>query len=86
MLESLSRNGMLIETLFLVKGDLVENYNRALEAAIGKRTGQTSFYIDQRGESPELEEEFGKNYLQTAPRTSLLYCGVAGSEKRGFTA
>lgn len=80
MLESLSRNSMLIETLFLVKGDLVENYNRALEATTGKRTNQTSFYIDQRGESPELEEEFGKNYLQSGP--AHRYCIVVSPDQK----
>lgn len=80
MLESLSRNGMLIETLFLVKGDLVENYNRALEAAIGKRTSQTSFYIDQRGESRELEEELGENYLQSGP--AHRYCIVVSPDQK----
>lgn len=80
MIESLSRNGLLIETLFLVQGDLVENYNRALETAIGKRTGQTSFYIDQRGESRELEEELGKNYLQSGP--SHRYCIVVSPDQK----
>ena len=64
MLQSLSRSGILIDTLFLVEGDLVENYNRALECCIGKRTAKTSFHIDLRGESPELEAELGANYLQ----------------------
>ncbi len=80
MLESLSRNGMLIETLFHVQGDLVENYNRALEAAIGKRTRQTSFYIDQRGESRELEEELGENYLQSGP--AHRYCIVVSPDQK----
>ncbi|GAK57460.1 hypothetical protein U27_04427 [Candidatus Vecturithrix granuli] len=80
MLESLSRNGMLIETLFHVQGDLVENYNRALEAAVGKRTSQTSFYIDQRGESRELEEELGENYLQSGP--AHRYCIVVSPDQK----
>ena len=80
MLQSLSRNGILIETLFLVEGDLIEHYNRALETVIGKRTQQTSFHIDKRGESPQLEVELGKNYLQTGP--SHRYCIVVSPEQK----
>ena len=80
MLKSLTRNGMLIETLFLVEGDLVKNYNRALETVIGKRTHQTSFHIDKRGESPELEKEFGKNYLQSGP--AHRYCIIVSPDQK----
>lgn len=79
MLQPISRNGMIIEKLFLVEGDLVANYNRALEAVIGKRTQLTSFHIDKRGESPELEKEFGDNFLQAGP--SHRYCVMVSPEQ-----
>lgn len=80
MLQSRSRNGILIETLFLVEGDLVENYNNALETVIGKRTPRTSFYIDRRGESPELEQDFGQNYLQAG--AAHRYCVIVSPEQK----
>ena len=79
MLEAVSRNGMMIEKLFIVSGDLVENYNRVLEAVIGKRTQAQTFHIDKRGESPELEKELGDNYLQSGP--SHRYCLVLSPEQ-----
>jgi hypothetical protein len=57
MLQTFNKTGILRERLFLVEGDLVENYNRSLETVIGKKTTLTSFHIDKRGESPEREEE-----------------------------
>jgi hypothetical protein len=57
----------LDQNLFEVDGELVGNYNRSLELIIGKRTSLKSFHVDKRGESPEIEEELGKNYLQTSP-------------------
>ncbi|GAK49751.1 hypothetical protein U14_00975 [Candidatus Moduliflexus flocculans] len=79
MLEAVSRNGMMIEKLFVVSGDLVENYNRVLEQVISKRTQTQSFHIDKRGESPELEKEFGENYLQSGP--SHRYCLIVSPEQ-----
>ncbi len=79
MLHALSKTG-IVNRLFLVEGDLIENYNRALEAAVGKRTQATSFYIDKRGESPELEEELGKNYLQAGP--AHRYCIVVSPDQK----
>ena len=83
MLQSLSRSGILIDTLFHVEGDLVENYNRALECCIGKRTQNTSFHLDLRGESPELEEELGTNYLQAGP--AHRYCIIVSPEQKHAT-
>lgn len=79
MLQALSKTG-IVTTLFLVEGDLVENYNKALETVIGKRTQQTSFHIDRRGESPELEEELGKNYLQSGP--AHRYCIIISPDQK----
>ena len=70
----------MIDTLFLVEGDLVENYNRALECCIGKRTQKSSFHIDLRGEAPELEEELGTNYLQAGP--AHRYCIIVSPEQK----
>ena len=67
MLEPVSRHGMMLETLFRVEDDLAANYNRVLAATIGKRTALTSFHLDNRGESPEIEAELGENYLQAGP-------------------
>ncbi len=79
MLHALSHTG-IVSRLFWVKGDLVDTYNRALEATVGKRTQRTSFNIDKRGESPELEQEFGKNYLQSGP--AHRYCIVVSPDQR----
>jgi hypothetical protein len=54
----------LPERLYPVTGALVDRYNRALEWAVGRRTGLTEFHVDRRGESPEIEAELGRNYLQ----------------------
>ena len=70
----------MLDTLFLVEGDLVENYNRALECCIGKRTQRASFHIDLRGESPELEEDLGANYLQAGP--AHRYCIIVSPEQK----
>ncbi len=58
----------------------MENYNRALECCIGKRTQKTSFHIDLRGESPELEKELGANYLQVGP--AHRYCIIVSPEQK----
>ncbi len=79
MLEAVSRNGIILEKLFVVSGDLVENYNRVLEAVIGKRTQSQTFHIDKRGESPELEQELGENFLQSGP--SHRYCLILSPEQ-----
>jgi hypothetical protein len=70
----------LTESLFYVEGDLVDNYNRALEQVIGKRTALTAFHIDKRGESPEIEEELGSNYLQSGP--AHRYCIIISPDQK----
>jgi hypothetical protein len=80
MLEALSSKGIMREPLFKVEEDLVGNYNRALETVIGKKTALTLFHIDKRGESPELEEELGKNYLQSGP--SHRYCIIVSPDQK----
>jgi len=80
MFEAFRKTGILKEQLFHVDGDLIENYNRALERVIGKRTQLTSFHVDKRGESPEIEEELGKNYLQSGP--AHRYCIVISPEQK----
>jgi hypothetical protein len=72
--------GILQEQFFYVDGDLVENYNRVLERVIGKRTKLTSFHVDKRGESPEIEEELGQNYLQSGP--AHRYCIVISPDQK----
>ncbi|MGA1869945.1 MAG: DUF6638 family protein [bacterium] len=67
MKRTLQSEGLIHTNLFRVEGDLVEQYNRALSKVIGKETHLTSFNIDKRGESPEIEEELGSNYLQCTP-------------------
>lgn len=64
--------GFLRNGLFHVSGSLVGHYNRALQAAIGKETKLESFRIDKRGESPEIGEELGWNYLQRGPSDRYL--------------
>ena len=54
----------LPERLYLVSGALADRYNRALDWAVGRRTELTEFHVDRRGESPEIEAELGRNYLQ----------------------
>ena len=80
MLQTFSKTGLLGERLFLVEGDLVANYNRALATAIGKKTALTAFHLDKRGESPELEAELGKNYLQSGP--SHRYCIIVSPDQK----
>lgn len=53
--------------LVKIDGELVEHYNRALDILIGKTTERSSFTVDKRGASPELEQELGANYLQNSP-------------------
>ncbi len=65
MTRTLQSEGILHDDLFPVDGELVEHYNRALMLKTGKQTGLTEFRVDKRGESPEIEEELGQNYLQT---------------------
>ncbi|MFH0924997.1 MAG: DUF6638 family protein [bacterium] len=64
MKKTLHSEGLIYNKLFPVEGELVENYNRALECIIGKKTQLKSFSIDKRGVSPELIEELGDYYLQ----------------------
>jgi hypothetical protein len=80
MLQTFKTAGLLNDRLFLVEGDLVVNYNRVLERAIGKKTALTAFHLDKRGESPELEAELGKNYLQTSP--AHRYCIIVSPEQK----
>jgi hypothetical protein len=80
MLETLSNMGIMQAPLFKVDGDLVANYNRALEIVVGKKTALAAFHVDRRGESPELEEELGPNYLQSGP--SHRYCIIVSPEQR----
>jgi hypothetical protein len=61
---TLRSEGLIQRGLFRVEGELVSHYNRALEAAVGRETTLTEFHLDKRGESPEIEEELGWNYLQ----------------------
>src|SRR3989344_6538070 len=58
---------LLYKNLFVVDGGLVEHYNRALQRLIDKQTSLKTFTIDKRGESPEIEEELGRDYLQLGP-------------------
>ena len=81
MARTLQSEGILNNNLFLVQGDLVEYYNRALKHVIGKKTSLTSFHIDKRGESPEIEAELGQNYLQSGP--SNRYMIVVSPEQKG---
>lgn len=74
------RSDALTGYLFPVEGDLVENYNRSLERVIGKKTALTSFHIDKRGESPEIEEELGSNYLQSGP--AHRYCIIISPDQK----
>lgn len=64
MKQTLRDKSILVRNLFHVDGGLVDNYNRALERVVGKKTSLKSFTIDKRGESPEIEKELGLNYLQ----------------------
>ncbi len=64
MKRTLVSEGIINRNLFHVQGELVETYNAALESLTGKRTALTSFHIDKRGESAEVEAELGKNVLQ----------------------
>lgn len=73
-------SGILENRLFLVEGDLVGNYNRALEMLTGKRTALTSFHIDQRGKSPEIEAELGEQYLQSG--ASHRYCIILSPDQK----
>lgn len=73
-------HSILTGPLFRVEGDLVENYNRALEKTIGARTALTAFQIDKRGESPELEAELGPNYLQSGP--AHRYCIILSPDQK----
>lgn len=57
----------LPERLYPVTGALADRYNRALEWAVGRRTDLAEFHVDRRGESPEIEAELGRNYLQAGP-------------------
>jgi len=61
---TLKTEGLIGSRMFRVAGDLVGNYNRALRKTIEKETSLKIFHIDKRGESPEIEEELGENYLQ----------------------
>ena len=81
MAEQLRDTGLIPDVLFAVDGELVEHYNRALERVTGKRTARTSFRIDKRGESPELEQVFGPNYLQCGPANRYMII-VSPSQKR----
>jgi len=71
-MRTLRNVGLVGEKLFKVEGDLVNNYNRVLEKVTEKKTGLTSFSIDKRGISPEIEEELGRNYLQCGPANRYM--------------
>lgn len=58
---------MFDRRLFSVHGELVGIYNQALSSLTGKKTTLTSFHIDKRGFSPEIQEELGPDYLQSSP-------------------
>jgi len=66
MTTTLEQEGILGRNLVKIDGDLVKNYNSCLKEVVGKETALTSFRIDKRGESPEIEDELGKNYLQNS--------------------
>lgn len=66
--------------LYPVGPELAANYNRALEASVGRRTSLQEFHIDKRGESPEIEEELGWNYLQRS--RSDRYLIIVSPEQR----
>jgi hypothetical protein len=72
MTRTLRSEGLVQTNMFHVDKELVEHYNRALEKTTGRKTGLSSFSIDKRGESPEVEEELGKNYLQCSPSHRYL--------------
>jgi len=72
MERTLRSEGLNGNHLFLVEGDLVANYNKALKLITGKETAQPRFFIDKRGESPELEAELGQNYLQCGPANRYI--------------
>jgi hypothetical protein len=80
MEQTLTVTDILQTPLFQVEGDLVANYNRALEIVVGKKTALTAFHVDRRGESPELEAELGPNYLQSGP--SHRYCIIVSPNQR----
>ncbi len=80
MKRSLTSEGIINQTLFHVHGELVETYNSALESLTGKRTGLDSFYIDKRGESPEVEAELGNNTLQCS--TSHRFCIILSPDQQ----
>ena len=80
MLEVLSHTGIARDPLFKVESDLLENYNRALEKAVGKKTALQTFHLDKRGESPEIEAELGRNYLQTGP--ACRYCILISPDQK----
>ena len=67
MTRTLRSEGLVQQRMFRVEGQLVDHYNRALEHLIEKKTSLDTFTIDKRGESPEVEKELGKNYLQNSP-------------------
>lgn len=67
MTKTLHEYGLLHDELFEVSGPMVELYNRCLTEIIGRTTKLDRFHIDKRGESPEIEEELGRDYLQAGP-------------------
>lgn len=72
--------GVIRGDLYKVEGELVDNYNRALEKAVGVKTGLTSFFVDKRGESREICDELGEHYLQSGP--AHRYCIIVSPDQR----
>jgi hypothetical protein len=72
MAETTGIDGLLNRNLVRVDGDLVANYNRSLEAAVGKTTKLAEFSIDKRGYSPEIAQELGSHYLQSSPANRFV--------------
>ncbi|MFH1173747.1 MAG: DUF6638 family protein [archaeon] len=66
-MRTLAGEGIVQDNLVKVDGVLVDLYNAALQKAVGKTTALKKFFIDKRGESAEVEQELGDNYLQTSP-------------------
>lgn len=72
--------GIIRGNLFKVEGELVDGYNRALEKTNGNKTSLRSFYVDKRGESPEICGELGKDYLQSGPANR--YCIIVSPDQK----
>ncbi len=80
----LREKGIIRDRPVLIEGDLVANYNRALEQCVHKKTALEAFHIDQRGLSPEIKEELGEDYLQTGPANRYMIVVAPAQREAGL--